>query len=196
VAIKYEQVVEQFNIPNMLDRRLASIRSSNRKLYSASSKRVACSPTASLATISETWSSASPATVTTPTRSANLLFGTPIDPVFEGDGLARNAYVQSLLDRVGLTRDLVEVGTQVARIMVELLAGLQPENEFFEELGLITAEDLPVFERILTQIEKSGVDGLAPEEKARFASLAFNWSPRATRSASSTRVCNSESWRC
>jgi len=80
--------------------------------------------------------------------------------------------------------------------MVELLAGLQPENEFFEELGLITAEDLPVFERILTQIEKSGVDGLAPEEKARFASLAFNWSPRATRSASSTRVCNSESWRC
>ena len=68
VAIKYEQVVEQFNIPNMLDRRLASIRSSNRKLYSASSKRVACSPTASLATISETRSSASPATVTTPTR--------------------------------------------------------------------------------------------------------------------------------
>lgn len=81
--------------------------------------------------------------------------------------------MQSLLDRVGLTRDLVEVGTQVARIMVELLAGLQPENEFFEELGLITAEDLPVFERILTQIEKSGVDELAPEEKARFASLAF-----------------------
>lgn len=105
--------------------------------------------------------------------SANLLFGTPIDPVFEGDGLARNAYVQSLLDRVGLTRDLVEVGTQVARIMVELLAGLRPEHEFFEELGLISAEDLPVFERILTQIEKSGVDELAPEEKARFASLAF-----------------------
>ena len=105
--------------------------------------------------------------------SANLLFGTPIGSVFEGDGLARNAYVQSVLDRVGLTGDLVEVGAQLARIMVELLAGLRPEHEFFEELGLISAEDLPVFERILTRIEKSGVNGLVPEEKARFVSLAF-----------------------
>jgi putative ABC transport system ATP-binding protein len=105
--------------------------------------------------------------------SANLLFGTPIGPVFEGDGLARNAYVQSVLDRVGVTRGLVEVGTQMARIMVELLAGLRPEHEFFEELGLISAEDLPVFERILIRTEKTGVDGLVPEEKVRLVSLAF-----------------------
>jgi hypothetical protein len=105
--------------------------------------------------------------------SANLLFGTPVGSVFEGSGLARNHYVQSVLDRVGLTGDLVEVGAQLARIMVELLAGLRPEHEFFEELGLISAEDLPVLERILTRKEKTGVEGLAPEEKARFVSLAF-----------------------
>src|SRR5271167_2870832 len=106
--------------------------------------------------------------------SANLLFGTPIGPVFEGEGLARNPYVQSVFDHLGLSSELVEVGAKVARIMVELLAGLRPEHEFFEEVGLIGAEDLPVFERILTRMEKMGVRGLAPEEKARFVSLAFN----------------------
>jgi putative ABC transport system ATP-binding protein len=105
--------------------------------------------------------------------SANLLFGTPIGSVFEGDGLARDAYVQSVLDRAGLTGDLVVVGTQVARIMVELLAGLRPEHEFFEEVGLISAEDLPVFQRILTRMEKTDAEGLLSEEKSRLVSLAF-----------------------
>ncbi len=105
--------------------------------------------------------------------SANLLFGTPIAPIFEGEGLARNSYVQSVLDRLGLTSELVEVGAQLARIMVELLAGLRPEHEFFEELGLLGAEDLPLLERILARMEKAGVQGLAPEERARLVALAF-----------------------
>jgi putative ABC transport system ATP-binding protein len=105
--------------------------------------------------------------------SANLLFGTPIGLVFEGDGLARNAYVQSVLNRVGLTDDLVDVGAELARTMVELLAGLRPEHEFFDEVGLISAEDLPVYDRILVRMEKTGVEGLVQAEKARLLSLAF-----------------------
>ena len=105
--------------------------------------------------------------------STNLLFGTPIGSLFEGDGLARNAYVQSVLERVGLTGELVEVGAQLARIMVELLAGLRPEHEFFDEVGLISAEDLPVYDRILVRMEKTGVEGLVQAEKARLLSLAF-----------------------
>jgi len=105
--------------------------------------------------------------------AANLLFGTPIGSIFEGEGLACNAYVQSVRDQVGLTGDLVEFGAQLARIKVELLAGLRSEHEFFEELGLISTEDLPVLEKILTRKEKNGVEGLVPEERARFVSLAF-----------------------
>src|SRR5262249_43725231 len=55
--------------------------------------------------------------------SVNLLFGTPIGPAFEGDALARNAYVQKVLDQAGLTHDLLEVGAGVARIMIELFTG-------------------------------------------------------------------------
>jgi ABC-type multidrug transport system fused ATPase/permease subunit len=105
--------------------------------------------------------------------SVNLLFGTPIGPIFEGDGLARNAYVQTVLDKVGLTRDLVEVGAQVARMMIELFAGLRPEHEFFDEFGFISADDLPGFEGILKRMERAGVESLLQPPRERLLSLAF-----------------------
>ena len=105
--------------------------------------------------------------------SVNLLFGTPIGPVFEGDGLARNAYVQTVLDRVGLTHDLIEVGAQVARMMIELFAGLRPEHEFFEEFSFVSADDLPGFESILKRMERAGVESLLQPPRERLLSLAF-----------------------
>jgi hypothetical protein len=57
--------------------------------------------------------------------------------------------------------------------MVERLAGLRPEHEFFEKLSLISAEDAPVLEGILTRKEKAGVERLAPEEWARLVSEVF-----------------------
>jgi putative ABC transport system ATP-binding protein len=105
--------------------------------------------------------------------SVNLLFGTPIGPAFEGDGLARNPYVQSVLEKVGLTHDLVEVGAQVARMMIELFTGLHPEHEFFEEFGFISADDLPGFESILKRMERAGVESLLQPPRERLLSLAL-----------------------
>jgi putative ABC transport system ATP-binding protein len=103
----------------------------------------------------------------------NLLFGTPIGPVFEGEALAGNAYVQSVLDREGLTPRLLEAGARVARTMVELFAQFRPEHEFFEELSFIGAEDLPVFERILGRIETAGMAALSPRERERLLAVAL-----------------------
>ena len=105
--------------------------------------------------------------------SVNLLFGTPIGPALEGDGLARNPYVQSVLEKVGLTHDLVEVGAQVARMMIELFTGLHSEHEFFEEFGFISADDLPGFENILKRMERAGVESLLQPPRERLLSLAF-----------------------
>jgi putative ABC transport system ATP-binding protein len=103
----------------------------------------------------------------------NLLFGTPIGPSFEGDALARNAFVKSVLDKIGLTGDLIQIGAEVARMMIELLAGLRPEHEFFEEFGFISADDLPVFEGILKRMESAGVEALLQPPRERLLSLAF-----------------------
>jgi putative ABC transport system ATP-binding protein len=105
--------------------------------------------------------------------SVNLLFGTPIGPTFEGDGLARNAYVKSVLDKLGLTHDLIEIGARVARVMIELLAGLRPEHEFFDEFGFINADELPVFEGILKRMERAGIESLLQPPRERLLSLAF-----------------------
>ena len=105
--------------------------------------------------------------------SVNLLFGTPIGPAFEGDELARNAFVKSVLDEAGLTHDLIRIGAQVARMMIELFSGLRPEHEFFEEFGFISADDLPVFEGILKRMEGAGVEALLQPPRERLLSLAF-----------------------
>ena len=105
--------------------------------------------------------------------SVNLLFGTPIGPTFEGDGLARNPYVLSVLDKVGLTHDLTEIGARVARMMIDLFAGLRPEHEFFDEFGFISADDLPSFESILNRMERAGVESLLQPPRERLLSLAF-----------------------
>jgi putative ABC transport system ATP-binding protein len=105
--------------------------------------------------------------------SVNLLFGTPIAPAFEGDELARNPFVKSVLDEVGLTHDLIQIGAQVARMMIELFSGLRPEHEFFEEFGFVSADDLPVFEGILKRMEGAGVEALLQPPRERLLSLAF-----------------------
>ena len=104
---------------------------------------------------------------------ANLLFGTPIGPDFEGDGLARNSYVRDVLRQSGLPRDLIGVGVQLARTSIELFAGVQPQNQFFEEFSFLGADELPVFERILGRIDKSGIPGLLPEERVRLLGLGL-----------------------
>ena len=79
-----------------------------------------------------------------------MLFGMPIGSVFEEDGIARYAWVQSVLDRVGLTGDRVEVGAQLARIIVELLAGLWAEREFFSDATTLLDREMEaaIFQRL------------------------------------------------
>ncbi|MEX2454233.1 MAG: ABC transporter transmembrane domain-containing protein, partial [Rhodospirillaceae bacterium] len=58
------------------------------------------------------------------TVGENLLFGTPVGPAFDMDRLAENAYVLEILEREGLTGDLLEAGQRIASTMVELFADL------------------------------------------------------------------------
>jgi putative ABC transport system ATP-binding protein len=110
---------------------------------------------------------------TNATVAENLLFGTPIGPVFEFDALADNAYVLEVLDQVGLTDDLIEVGRQVAAMMTEMFADLPPEHEFFEQFSFISAEELPEFAAILAALDNGGVTGLKREQRQRLLSLPF-----------------------
>jgi putative ABC transport system ATP-binding protein len=107
------------------------------------------------------------------TVAENLLFGTPIGPVFEFDALADNHYVRQVLDKVGLTDDLVEAGREVAATMTEIFADLPADHEFFEQYSFINANDLPEFAAILGAIDNNDPKTLPEEQRHKLLSLPF-----------------------
>lgn len=107
----------------------------------------------------------------------NLLFGTPVGPVFAYDALAENDYVLGVLERTGLMDDFLKVGAQMAETMVELFADLPPGHEFFEQFSFIGSEDLPEFQPIVMRVKKEGIGTLKPVDRTRLLSLPFKLVP-------------------
>jgi ABC-type multidrug transport system fused ATPase/permease subunit len=110
---------------------------------------------------------------TNATVAENLLFGTPIGPAFEFDALADNHYVRQVLDKVGLTEDLIDAGREIAATMTEIFADLPPDHEFFEQYSFISANDLPEFKTILGAIDNNDVKTLSEDQRQRLLSLPF-----------------------
>ena len=111
------------------------------------------------------------------TVAENLLFGTPKDRTFDPENLAGNAYVRKVLDDVGLMDDFVDIGRQVARVMVDLFADVAPGSELFEQFSFISAEDLPEFRSLLARTESERASDLDGEDRTMFLSLTFKLVP-------------------
>jgi ABC-type lipoprotein export system ATPase subunit len=108
---------------------------------------------------------------TNATVAENLLFGTPIGPVFDFDALADNNYVRQVLDKVGLTDDLVEAGREIAATMTEIFADLPPDHPFFEQYSFISANDLPEFKTMLGAIDGHDLKSLPEDQRRKLLSL-------------------------
>ena len=72
----------------------------------------------------------------------NLMFGTPSDPSFDLNNLAANPYVRKVLHEDNLMADFFDIGRQVAGVMVDLFADVEPDRDLFEQFSSISAEDL------------------------------------------------------
>ena len=111
------------------------------------------------------------------TVAENLLFGTPKDRAFEPENLARNDYLHKVLDDVGLMDDCVDIGRQVAKVMVDLFADVEPGSELFERFSFIAAEDLPEFRSLLACTESDRAGNLGEEDRIDFLSLTLKLMP-------------------
>ncbi len=107
------------------------------------------------------------------TLAENMLFGTPVGDGFNMERLAENPYVLEVLEKTGLTGELLEAGQQVASLMVELFADLPPGHQFFEQYSFISSDDLPEFQAILGRIGRDGAAALSAEERTMVLSLPF-----------------------
>ncbi|HEV2677714.1 MAG TPA: ABC transporter ATP-binding protein [Aliidongia sp.] len=103
----------------------------------------------------------------------NLLFGTPTDATFASTHLAENPYVQQVLDKVGLTQDLIATGLKVAETMLELFADLAPGHEFFDQFSFIAHDELPDYRAILNRVTLAGVGRLKAADRVKLIALPF-----------------------
>ena len=111
------------------------------------------------------------------TLAENLLFGAPIGPAFAVGNLAGHAFVRSVLEEAGLLDRLEAIGLQVAKIMVELFADIDPGHELFVQFSFIDADDLPEFRTIAARADRLGLEGLDGEERRRLLGLPFRLIP-------------------
>ena len=107
------------------------------------------------------------------TLAENLLFGAPIGPAFAVENLAGHPFVRSVLEEAGLLERLEGIGLQVAKIMVELFADIDPGHELFQQFSFIEADDLPEFRTIAARADRLGLEGLEAEERRRLLGLPF-----------------------
>ncbi len=92
------------------------------------------------------------------TMAENLLFGTPVGKVFNSESMAEHPYVREVLDKTGLTRDLLTVGHKLAETMLELFSDLPPGHELFERFSFIAYDDLPHVKDIVARVTAVGLD--------------------------------------
>jgi putative ABC transport system ATP-binding protein len=107
------------------------------------------------------------------TVAENIIFGTPVGPEFATERLGRNDYMLQVLESSGLTADFLEMGRKLAAIKAEIFEGLSPDHEFFERFSFIHSADMPIFKRILLNIESHGIDSLGDDDRHRLMALPF-----------------------
>lgn len=105
----------------------------------------------------------------------NLLFGTPVGRGFDGDTLAADPYVQSVLKDAGLDQDLLRMGLSIAETMVELFSGLSPDNPLFEQYSFISADELPNVRLLLQRLGGKGVEAVPEADRLRLMTLPLRY---------------------
>ena len=105
----------------------------------------------------------------------NLLFGTPVGKQFDGDNIAADPYVQSVLTATGLDLDLQRMGLTIAETMVELFSGLSPDNPLFEQYSFISADELPNVRLLLQRLGGKGIEAVPEADRPRLMTLPFRY---------------------
>jgi len=105
----------------------------------------------------------------------NLLFGTPVGKTLDGDNLAADPYMQSILKSSGLDEDLLRMGLSIAETMVELFSGLSPDNPLFEQYSFISAEELPNVRLLLQRLGGKGVEAIPVADRTRVMTLPLRY---------------------
>lgn len=114
---------------------------------------------------------------TNATMGENLLFGNIVGEAFDMERLADNPYVLDVLEKVGLTKRILQIGYDTAATMVEIFADVPPDHELFQQYSFVSAEELGELQQWLTRVDRENLANASPEERSRIMSLPFKLIP-------------------
>ncbi|MDY0882028.1 ABC transporter transmembrane domain-containing protein [Dongia soli] len=104
----------------------------------------------------------------------NMLFGTPTSRTgFDYARLVESPFLTQLLDRQGLTNDLLRMGQHIAETMVELFADLPPGHPFFDQFSFIAADELPAYQQLVQRLDKGGLGEATLLDRRKLIGLTF-----------------------
>ncbi len=109
------------------------------------------------------------------TLAENLLFGTPVGPIFQGDALARHPVIRAVLRAEGIEDALVTAGRATAKTLSEIFRDLPPSHEFYGRFSFVDAEELVNLEQVEGRIRRDGV--MTPADRTRFLTLILRLIP-------------------
>ncbi len=107
----------------------------------------------------------------------NILFGQSSLPALALDRLVENTHFRRVIAEVGLREDLLRLGAEIAREMVEIFRDIAPDNELFANFSLISASELPEYTRLVSRLERAGPETLPPADQERLITLSLRLIP-------------------
>jgi ABC-type multidrug transport system fused ATPase/permease subunit len=111
------------------------------------------------------------------TVAENLMFGTPRDDSLAADQLADNVYIRRVLQESRLISPFLDMGRQIATVMVDLFADVEPDSHLFEQFSFISADDLPEFKSLLTRTADRRLENLEENDRRLLLTLPFKLIP-------------------
>jgi putative ABC transport system ATP-binding protein len=107
----------------------------------------------------------------------NLLFGNVVGDTFDMEALGSNAHVVSVLDQIGLTEQMIEIGYAAASTMAEIFADVPADHELFQQYAFISADELQDFQALLTRVDREKLVEAKDEDRRALLSLPFKLVP-------------------
>lgn len=114
---------------------------------------------------------------TNATIAENLFFGNIVGDEFDAERMAENPYVLEVLEKVGLTDKMLEMGYDMAVTMVEMFADIPPDHDLFQQYSFVSADELHDLQRWLTTFDRDGLQKIVGEQRSSLISLPFKLIP-------------------
>ncbi len=108
--------------------------------------------------------------------AANLTFGSPNVEEFTVDRLPENPYFLSFLDEAQLKNPLVSLGRDLARMTVDILGNLPPDEVFFQNTP-ITSPEFEDYKALVARTAGTRLHELSEEDRHMFLRLALRFTP-------------------